>query len=121
VGAQITVQGGPELRRALKGLEADLRDLSALHRSIAADVVKAVQGTAPRQSGKLAGSFRASGTRTTAKARTSLIYAPVIEYGWGAHNIDPQGYAQRALNSSTSGIMAKYRTGVEKLLRKAET
>lgn len=120
-GATITVEGGPELRAALKALDADLRDLSGLHRSIASDLVAAIEASAPRESGKLAGSFRPSGTRTTAKARSSLVYAPVIEYGWPGHNIAAQGYAARALAALTSSIMAKYRAGVENLLRKAES
>jgi hypothetical protein len=119
-GATVTIKGGPELRRALKAAEADLRDLSALHRSIASDVAKAVASDAPHDTGRLAGSFRPSGTRTTAKVRSSLVYAPVQNYGWAEHNIEGRHFAESALASSTSGIVAKYRAGVEKLLRKAE-
>ena len=120
-GATVTVEGGPELRRALKALGADLHDLTALHRAIAADVVAAVASTAPRDSGRLASSFRPNATRTTAKARTSLVYAPVINYGWDAHNIAAQHYAEAALNASSSAVMAKYKSGIEQLLRKAES
>ena len=119
-GAQVVIQGGPELRRALKALDVDLRDLSALHREIAGVVVKAVEGSAPRDSGRLAGSFRTGATRTTAKARTSLVYAPIQNYGWPGHNIDGTHFAESALAASSSTIEAKYRTGIEKLLRKAE-
>jgi hypothetical protein len=122
VGAEVTIEGGPELRRALRALGADLRDLSALHRSIAGDVVKAVSGTAPKgDTGRLAGSFRALGSRTKARARSRLIYAPVINYGWEDHGIEAQHYAEAALAASRSGILAKYRAGLEKLLRKAES
>jgi hypothetical protein len=121
VGTAVAIQGGPELRRALHELGVDLRDLSALHREIARTVVSAVDGTAPHDTGRLAGSFRPSGTRTTAKARSSLVYAPVQNYGWPHHNIVGRHYAERALSASTGKIESQYRAGVDRLLRKAES
>ena len=121
VAPAIRVEGGPELRRSLKQLGVDLRDLSALHKKIAADVCQVVEGTAPRTTGRLAGSFRPSGTRTMARARSSLVYAPVIEYGWPRHNIEGQKYAERALASSAPKVKQEYSQGIDKLLRKAES
>jgi hypothetical protein len=120
VGASVTIEGGPQLRAALRALNADLRDLSALHRAIAGIVVSAVEVTAPNATGRLAGSFRPSGTRTTAKARSSLIYAPIQNYGWPRHNIVGRHYAERALSASKGQVESSYRSGVERLLRKAE-
>ena len=118
--AQVQIEGGPELRRALRALNADLTDLSGLHRQIAAYFVTVLSGTAPRDSGRLAGSFRPAGTRTKARARSSLVYSPVINYGWPDHGIEGQHYAEAALSASESTVHKMYRTGIEKLLRKAE-
>jgi hypothetical protein len=44
----------------------------------------------PDQTGSLSASYRPSVTKTRSAVYTPLIYAPVIEYGWPAHNIEPQ-------------------------------
>jgi hypothetical protein len=98
----------------------DLKDLSALHRQIAGDLVQAISATAPRDTGRLAGSFKPRGTRTTAKAVSSLVYAPVIQYGWPGHGIEAQNYADRALATAAPRARQKYDDGMKAICRKAE-
>jgi hypothetical protein len=118
--ATIKVTGQAELHRSLKALTADLGDLSSLNGDVARDLVSAVSSRAPRQSGRLAGSFQAIGTRERATASSSLDYAPVQEFGSAGHNIEGKHFAEAALTSSASGAETKYRRGVERLCRKAE-
>ena len=113
--------GRPSSARRSTGSGRDLRDLTPLNQEIAGDLAKAVAARAPRVSGALAASFRPTGTAEAAKVESDLIYAPVIEYGWGEHNIAPAHYAENALAESEAGAAAKYRAGVDKLLRKAES
>lgn len=120
MAAEIRVLGAPELDAALSGLGRDLHDLTPLNQEIAGDLAKAVAAAAPRVSGRLAASFRPTGTSDAATVESDLIYAPVIEYGWGEHNIEPAHFAESALAESSSGAEAKYRAGVEKLVRKAQ-
>jgi hypothetical protein len=121
VGAAVEVKGGPELRRALKKAGADLRDLSGLHKKVAAAFVPRVSAAAPKgETGKLSGSFRASGVRTKARAKSSLVYAPVINYGWHAHNIEPARFAERALASFQSQAAKMYEDGMKVLCKKTE-
>jgi hypothetical protein len=120
VAATITVKGVPELHRSLRTLENDLRDLSTVNADVARDLVAAVSARAPRKSGRLAGSFTATGSRDKATASSSLDYAGVQEYGSAGHNIEGKHFAEAALEASAGGAEAKYRNGVERLCRKAE-
>jgi hypothetical protein len=119
--ADIEVKGLPELSRSLKGLEADLKDMTPINGDVARDLVAAVSSRAPRKSGRLAGSFVATGSAKKATASSALDYAGVQNYGSAGHNIEGQHFAEAALEASAAGAEAKYRDGVAKLCRKAET
>jgi hypothetical protein len=116
----VKVIGGPALHRSLQGLTGNLRDLSSVNAEVARDLVAAVSSRAPRDTGRLAGSFHASGSREKAEASSSLVYAPVQNYGSPGHNIEGRHFAEAALTSSTGAAEAKYRKGIGQLCRKAE-
>jgi hypothetical protein len=118
--ATLKVTGGPELHRSLKALTRDLGDLSSVNGDVARDLVAAVRAGAPRKSGRLAGSFVATGSRERATASSALDYAGVQEFGSARHNIEGKHFAEAALASSAAGAETKYRRGVEGLCRKAE-
>jgi hypothetical protein len=117
---EVVILGGPELRRALRQLGADMRDLTKTHRE-AADVVRdAAVSEAPRQSGRLAASLRPTATRTRARVVSSLPYALPIHYGWRRRHIAPNKFGDRALAKSQSRVEKVYRAGIDALCRKAE-
>ena len=118
---RIEIVGGPELTRSLKGLEHDLRDLAPVNRSAAGELVKALAASAPKVTGRLAASFRPSGTQREAIAESELIYAPVIDNGWSAHGIEAQHYSEQALAASRSSVESRYQEGVGRMVRKAES
>ena len=118
---KIEVAGQPELHRALSGLEGDLRDLSPLNGEVADLLARAVSSAAPRATGALAGSFSGRGTREAAEVSSDLDYAGPMNYGVPSHNINATRYAENALASSEGAANERYRSGVEKLLRKAES
>jgi hypothetical protein len=100
---------------------ADLRDLSKLHKRVAVAFIPVVSAAAPKgETGKLASSFRPSGIRTKARAKSSLIYAPVINYGWHAHNIEGAHYAERALDRFGQQAHRMYDEGMKDICKKAE-
>jgi hypothetical protein len=74
-----------DLRRLEPALDAELR--KEMRRAVAIVAVRAGQ-IAPKQSGKLAKSYRPFITQRTAGIRSSLPYAPVIEFGG---TISPRG------------------------------
>jgi hypothetical protein len=120
VAYRIEVKGGPELHRALQGLNGDLRDLSRLNGDVARDLVSAIRARAPRESGRLAGSFEPIGSRDKAEARSSLDYAGVQNFGYAPHNIEGTHFAEAALTSAAPAAEAKYRQGIGELCKKAE-
>jgi hypothetical protein len=118
--ADIEVKGLPELSRSLDGLKGDLEDMTPMNGDVARDLVSAVRSRAPVRSGRLAGSFVASGSPDKASASSSLDYAGVQNYGDASHHIEGQHFAEDALAASAAGAEAKYREGVDKMCRKAE-
>jgi hypothetical protein len=114
------VRGGPELRRALRALEADLRDLSTLHKEAATVVRDAAAGEAPHLTGRLAGSLRPTSTRTRARVESRLPYALPIHYGWRRRHIAPNRFGDRAIAKTQSRVMKLYEAGIDRLLKKAE-
>jgi hypothetical protein len=94
-GPVLEVEGGRELRRALKGVEGGLADLKATHAKISATVTPVAQRTAPVLTGRLAGSVRGSGTAAAAVVRvggSAIVYGGPIHWGWPAHNIAAQPF-----------------------------
>jgi phage gpG-like protein len=65
------------------------------------------QGRAPKHTGALAGSIRASHTGATAEAASSRVYAGVQEYGWPGHHIAAQPYLRPAAED-TEGVWINY-------------
>jgi hypothetical protein len=121
VADEVKVEGLDELHRSLDGLGADLRDLSPVNAEIARELAQAVGAGAPRASGALAASFTGTGTADAAEVSSELAYAGPQNYGVPAHNIAATHYAENALAAGEGAAEAKYRAGVEKLLRKAES
>jgi phage gpG-like protein len=121
VAGAVQIDGAAELDRSLAQLQRELGDLSPLHRQIASDLAQRIAAVAPRDTGRLAGSFQGSGEPDKAEVSSDLDYAGVQNYGAPAHNIAGTHYAENALAASAAGIESAYRAGVEKLLRKAES
>ena len=117
----LAVHGGPELDAALNGMKRDLSDMRALNMTIAGDLARAVAALAPKVSGALAGSCRPSATPNRAKVVSDLIYAPVIQHGWPAHNIEGQHFGERALTQMAGTIQKKYDDGLAQMCKKAES
>lgn len=120
MASSVTITGLPELHTALQGLKADLKELTPVNRQAAAELVRAIAGTAPRLTGRLASSFEVKATATTAEAVSSLVYAPVINDGWAGHNIAAQHYLEEALKVATPAVESTYQSGVAAMCRKAE-
>jgi hypothetical protein len=116
----VQVLGAPELRRALRGMRDELRDLSRLHKTVAEIVRAQMANMAPRDSGQLAASLRASGTRKSATVKSTLIYAPVQHYGWAAHGISPTLFGDRAREASLGAVDAAYRSGIDDIIHRID-
>lgn len=93
------VEGLRELTRNLEQLGADVEDLKDAFGAIATEGAERAAFHAPKVSGTLAATIR--GNRAKSKAvvtagRARVPYAPAINYGYPAHNIEPSRFMQKA-------------------------
>lgn len=114
-GETVTVEGDENLRRTLHAAESDIRDLDQTEN--ARLVQQRAQANAPKVSGQLAHSVNARDLgQGRAQVYSDLIYAPVINYGWHAHNISPQPFLTEALADSTPVVEANSARETQRIL-----
>ena len=119
-GVRVEVQGLRQVNAALRKVDGHARDLTVLHKSIAAEVAPVASANAPRgPSGGLAASYKSSGTKARAAIVSRLVYAPVIEFGWPRRNIEAAEPASRAVDSMAGTIERREREGIEAIIADA--
>jgi len=106
-----TVDGIPQLQRALRGLAGDIEDLDDAFTRIADLAARTASSAAPRRTGRLAGTVRgiASKNKATVTAGSATVgYAGPINYGWPRRNIRATHFMQRAdpvINARAVGLL----------------
>lgn len=122
-GPSVQVEGAKELRRALKHMNADLKDLSRVHKAAGQSVLDEAREIVPRVSGVLGRSIRLSATRTRASilaGKSSVPYAGPIHFGWRRRNIEPQPFLYDALDRRRQEVADVYGDEVGRLVRKVD-
>jgi hypothetical protein len=117
--AQVQIKGARELRRTLKRAGIGVEDLKDANQAAGNIVAGAGRTTAPRRSGRLAGTVRASRAAASATVRAggaAVPYAGVIHWGWPGHHITAQPWLSEAATSTEAQWLAAYEQGVDKLL-----
>lgn len=119
----VKVEGARELRRTLAAAGHDLADMTAANAEVAALVAGYGSRSAPRRSGRLAGSHRGNKSKTQAVVRAggaSVPYANAIHWGVGAraglrgpHNIAPRPWLWQAANDHRPEVIDLYWQRVE--------
>jgi phage gpG-like protein len=109
-GVTIELRGADRLARTLAGAADDLRNLTAANRAAADGIARAAHP--PRRSGRLASSITTSATATAATVGSSLVYAPVIEYGWAAHGIEATRFLTTAAENRKTATVGIYEDAV---------
>ena len=115
-GPAVKVEGAREVRATLRKLGAGTRDMTAVHRKVAALVIGPAQAATRRRSGDLAGSYRVKATAAKAAISSSVVYAPVQEFGWPRHNITPSHALEGAVESQRGAIVEAYQANVQELV-----
>lgn len=115
-GVAVQVEGAREVRKSLRALGAGTRDMSRVHRKVAAMVIGPAQGVTRRRSGDLAASYRVKVSAAKAQVSSALVYAPVQEYGWPRRNITPSRALTGTVESMAGSIGAVYAQEVEDLV-----
>lgn len=120
--AAVEVEGGPQLRRAFRKLDDRASDLSELHHDIGELVADKAGDLVPRVSGRLAGTIRATRSKTSAAVlaggRSLVPYAGPIHFGWRARNIEPQPFLYDALDDRRGEVLRRYQDGIGDLVRR---
>lgn len=117
----ITVEGGRDLRAALRKVADGTADLKSAHADAANIVAVAARSIAPRRSGRLAASVRSSGQARQGVIRAgkaAVPYAGVIHFGWPGHNIRPQPFLYDALDKRASEVIDRYEAAVDQIIHR---
>ena len=96
-GLHLRITGADELERSLLTIGVRMSDLD--FRAIADEGVRLAARFAPRRSGRLARSIKASASQSKAVIRAGSAAAPYagpINYGWQSRRIPPAHFMQKA-------------------------
>jgi hypothetical protein len=119
--ARVQVTGAKELRKALKHMDADLKDLTKINKAAAEDVAREARSIVPRRSGRLQKAIKSSASRASGKvaAGSRLVpYAGPIHFGWRRRNIEPQPFIYDALDERRDEVVARYEKEVADLVER---
>jgi hypothetical protein len=111
------IEGEQDVRQALRKVEAELNDLKQANQDASQIVLAAARGRAPRRSGALAASGRATPQDRQASVSFSVPYANPIHWGWRARNIKPQPFAISAAEATQPVWLRKYEVNIVRILR----
>lgn len=116
----ITVEGGPQLRRAFKRLGDRADDLKDANQRAGEIVKSRASELVPRLDGDLAGTIRTdrrkTGASVLAGGRGGVVYAGPIHFGWAQHNIEPQPFLYDALADKRAEVIATYTLAIDELV-----
>jgi len=115
----VKVVGLATLVRTMRKAGEDLTDLKAANDRAAQIVIGEAAATAPRRTGRLAGTLRASRTPGRARimlGRASVPYAGPIHWGWPARNIAAQSFVSEAARATEATWVPVYAAAVQDAL-----
>lgn len=119
----VRVEGGRQLRAALREAAGDLGDLRHANTQAAALVARAGAADAPRRSGLLAASVRPGASQSAAIVRAGsarVPYAGVIHYGWPARHIRAQPWLREDAERTQPTWLALYHRAIQAILDRIE-
>lgn len=122
-GPLVEVEGAAQLRRTLRRAGHDLTDLKASHAKAGQIAAAGGQARAPRITGRLASTVRASGTNTGAIIRAGFAgvpYAGPIHWGWPGHNISPNPFLTEGAQATEPEWVAVYQAAVDAALNQVK-
>jgi len=118
-GPALQVDGARQLRASLRRAGLSVQDLKDAHRAVAETVKAEAAPRAPRRTGRLAASVRASGTQSAAIVRAgkkAVPYAGPIHWGWPARNITAQPWLAETAQRTEHKWTATYLDALEHII-----
>lgn len=125
-GVTLKVQGARELRTTLKRADADLADLTALHREVGRIILPLARSTAPvgpDAGGHIGPSVRVGATRSATILRAgskARPYGPAIHWGWHRQHIKPNEWLTRAAQATEHVWVDRYLSGLQAIVSKIQ-
>lgn len=119
----VEVQGLRETVRSLERLGTEVQDLKDAFKRIGNIVVDEAQARAPKKSGALAASIKASNTKNKSNIRAGsakVPYAGVHEWGWPSHNITGTHYLTGASQAKQGEVIQALNVELGDLIRKLD-
>lgn len=116
----VQIVGARRLRATMKRAGVDLGQMSAAHQQVGSIVIAASSPLAPRKSGRLATSLKATRTRASAVVKSNVIYAGVQEYGWPARNIAASAFVRGGAKNSEPVWLSTYLDAINKALKQVK-
>ncbi len=119
----VRIDGLNELVRDLEKAGVQVADLRAAFGDIAQEARTLAAGFAPRRSGRLVSSIRASTGKNYATVRAGgsrVPYAAPINYGWAKRNIQGAGFMQKADVAIRPRVLRDVLVAVDRLLRERD-
>lgn len=120
---ELRVIGGRELRSSLADLETGLADLKEAHKKAATIAANASADLAPKRTGTLARTIRATGTKTAGVIRSGskrIPYAGPIHWGWHRRHITAQPFLSDGARSSEGRWIPVYQDHLLDLVDKVK-
>jgi hypothetical protein len=115
-GVQVQVTGADELVRTLARAGDQMDDFTAANMTAGQVTAAAASRRAPRRTGRLAGSIKATTRPNGAEIGSTLIYANPIHWGWPARNIRPNPFLTTAFGENQPRIVSEYSKRVESII-----
>lgn len=125
--AAVLVEGVKDLRRDLRAIDKALpKELTKALKAAAEEVLPTARALAPKRSGRLASSLRASGAGNKASIRSPLPYANVQHWGGsvgrgrvggrgGSTHINPTKFIVRAVDRHHEDVVDRLGDEIEAL------
>lgn len=119
----IRVEGLREVVRDLQKLGTEAKDLKDAFKGIGNLVADEAKSLAPKLSGALAGSIKASNTKNKSDVRAGgakIPYAGVIHYGWPAHGIEPHSFLTTAAGNKQREVVERLDDELHGIIKKLD-
>jgi HK97 gp10 family phage protein len=114
--ADVKVEGLDTFVSTMHKAEQQLQEMGDAHRQASAIIASAAAAAAPRRTGRLAGSVRASASAKQGMVEVTAPYAGPIHWGWPSRNIDAQPFAMNAARSTEPQWIKFYEAEVQKAI-----
>ena len=109
----LKIRGLTKFRATLKAAGVNMADMKDANVAAARTVQQRSQAIGPQRTGALVGSLRTPRAVSRARVSSSLVYAPVIHWGWPKRNIRRNRFVMRAAEQTRPVWMDEYEASLQ--------